>query len=142
MMTLTGQFETSVAATALLALHGGPEALAALPTLRDVRLDDTGAVRAVFTPRATAVPMPFTLRVAVQHASAAGAVLTVHATRGPTAVDVELRLEFETGAAGTIVSWSADVAVGGTGATIGQRVVGDVVYAVIDEVLRDTAAVA
>ncbi|MGH3451578.1 MAG: SRPBCC domain-containing protein [Haloechinothrix sp.] len=142
MMTLTGRFETSAAATALLALHGGPDALGALPTLRDVCLDGSGNVRATFTSRATFVPMPFAITVAVEHASASGAVLTVHATRGPTVVDVQLRLDFEPSGTGTAVVWTADVAVRGPGATVGQRVVRDLVYAAIDEVLRDTAAAA
>lgn len=142
MMTLTGQFETSAAATALLALHGGPDALGAVPTLRDVRLDGSGNVRATFTPRATFVPMPFAIAVAVERANAAAAVLTVHATRGPTAVDVQLRLEFEPSATGTSVAWTADVAIRGPGATVGQRVVRDLVYAAIDELLHDTAAAA
>lgn len=142
MMTLTSRFETSAAATALLALHGGPDGLGAVSTLRDVRLDGSGNVRATFTPRATFVPMPFAITVAVDRASAAGAALTVHATRGPTAVDVRLRLEFEPSANGTAVAWAADVAVRGPGATVGQRVVRDLVHAAIDEVLRDTAAAA
>lgn len=142
MMTLTGRFETTAAATALLALHGGPDALGAVPTLRNVHLDGSGNVRATFTPHATFVPMPFAITVAVERASAVGAALTVHATRGPTAVDVQLRLEFEPSATGTTVAWAADVAVRGPGATVGQRVVRDLVYAAVDEILRDTAAAA
>ncbi|MGW4213655.1 SRPBCC domain-containing protein [Lentzea sp. NPDC004789] len=141
-MMLTGRFETSAAATALLALHGGVDALAAVPTLRDVRLDGSGNVRAVFTPRSTFVPMPFSITVAVQQAGAEGAVLSVHGTRGPTAVDVVLVLGFTPCPQGTYVSWAADVAVRGPAATVGQRVVRDLVSSALEEILHDTAAVA
>ncbi|MBA0127586.1 hypothetical protein H0B56_18735 [Haloechinothrix sp. YIM 98757] len=142
MITLTGRFDTPADAAALLALHGGPEALAAVPTLRGVRRDASGGIRAAFSPRGTFVPMPFALTVSVERASATGAQLAVRATRGQTAVDVQLRLGFEPSTSGTTVSWAADVSVRGTGATVGQRVVRDLVYAAIDEILRDTAAVA
>ncbi|MBP2327870.1 carbon monoxide dehydrogenase subunit G [Kibdelosporangium banguiense] len=141
-MKLTGRFETSTGATALLALQGGPDVLTAVPSLSSVRTDGAGNVRAIFTPRCTFIPMPFSITVAVQQARAAGAVLSVHGTRGPTAVDILLRLEFTQSPHGTSVSWTADVAVRGPGATVGQRVVRDLVSAALDEVLRDTAAVA
>lgn len=141
-MKLTGRFETTASAAALLSLHGGTEALAAVPSLSEVRLDTSGTLRAVFTPRSTFVPMPFAVTIAVQRTGSAGAVLSVHGTRGPTALDVLLRLEFTHSGTATVVSWAADVAVRGPGATVGQRVVRDLVAAALDEVLRDTAAVA
>jgi carbon monoxide dehydrogenase subunit G len=61
---------------------------------------------------------------------------------GPTALDVLLRLEFTHSGTVTVVSWTADVAVRGPGATVGQRVVRDLVSAALDEVLCDTAAMA
>jgi len=141
-MKLTGRFETTASAAALLSLHGGTEVLATVPSLSEVRLDGSGAVRAVFTPRSTFVPMPFAVTIAVRQSGAASAVLAVHGTRGPTALDVLLRLEFMHSGEGTVVSWAADVAVRGPGATVGQRVVRDLVAAALDEVLRDTAAAA
>jgi carbon monoxide dehydrogenase subunit G len=123
-------------------LHGNHSALVAVPTLSDVRLDGSGVVRAVFTPRCTFVPMPFAITVAVERATAAGAALSVHGTRGPTALDIALQLDFLSGPQGTVVSWSAYVAVRGPAATVGQRVVRDLVSAALEEILHDTAAVA
>ncbi|MFO7191592.1 MULTISPECIES: SRPBCC domain-containing protein [Thermocrispum] len=141
-MKLTGQFSSPADVAKLLALDGQLDQLERVPSLDDVRRDSSGRIRAIFTPRATFVPMPFAVVIAVEHAGQSDAALKVHASRGPTAVDVQLKLEFDQRDSGTSVSWHAEVAVRGPGASVGQRVVRDLVSAAIDEVLRETAAVA
>ncbi|MFI5706355.1 SRPBCC domain-containing protein [Kribbella sp. NPDC051620] len=141
-MKLTGRFSTTVTPTALLALQRDFGALSRVPGFTDVRIDASGNVRAQFTPRDLFVPMPFALTVEVERLEASEAVLTVQAGRGSTLVDVGLRMEFAAEGAATTVSWAAEVAVRGPGASAGQRVVRDLVWVAIDEVLRGAAAVA
>ncbi len=144
-MKINGQFVTPVSPASLLALRDGPSSWAAVGSLSDVRRDDAGVFRAVFTPPHAVVPIPLLLTITVQRAAADGALLHVHGRRGPHAVDVALTVDFSDelgGAAGTRVSWAADLAIRGPAAGVGQRVARDLASAAISDVLHQAAAAA
>lgn len=142
-MKINGQFLAPVSPASLLALREGTSGLAAVGSLRDVRRDDTGVVRALFTPPHTVVPIPLQVAITLERAAAEGVVLRVHGRRGPHAVDVTLTVDFGSGGAeGTRVTWAADLTIRGPAAGVGQRVARDLATAAIGDVLRQAAAAA
>lgn len=141
-MKLNGQFLAPVSPASLLALRNGQSGLATVNCLRDVRWDDAGVLRAVFTPPRTVVPIPLQVIITVKRADADGALLQVHGRRGPHAVDVALSVDFSSSAGGTHVTWSAELAVRGPAASVGQRVARDIATAAIIDVLHQAAAAA
>jgi hypothetical protein len=148
-MKINGQFVTPVSPASLLALPlrfaalgDGPSSWAAVGSLRDVRRDDAGVFRAVFTPPHAVVPIPLQVTITVQRAAADGALLYVHGRRGPHAVDVALTVDLSDEPGGTRVSWAADLAIRGPAAGVGQRVARDLASAAISDVLHQAAAAA
>jgi Carbon monoxide dehydrogenase subunit G (CoxG) len=141
-MKINGQFVTPISPASLLALRDGPGSWAAVGSLRDVRRDDAGAFRAVFTPPHAVVPIPLQVTITVQRATADGALLHVHGRRGPHAVDVALTVDLSDEPGGTRVSWAADLAIRGPAAGVGQRVARDLASAAISDVLHQAAAAA
>jgi hypothetical protein len=140
-MKINGQFVTPVSPASLLALQDGPS-WAAVGSLRDVRRDDAGVFRAVFTPPHAVVPIPLQVTITVQRAAADGALLYVHGRRGPHAVDVALTVDLRDEPGGTRVTWAADLAIRGPAAGVGQRVARDLATAAIGDVLHQAAAAA
>ena len=59
--------------------------------------------------------------------------------RGQHRVDVTLDISYAPTATATEVSWYADVRLGGTGASVAQRVAQDIARNAIDSVLRQAA---
>lgn len=148
-MKINGQFVTPVPPASLLALplrfaafEDGPSSWAAIGGLRNVRRDDAGVIRAVFTPPHAVVPIPLQVTITVQRATADGALLHVHGRRGPHVVDVALTVDFTGEPGGTRVSWAADLAIRGPAAGVGQRVARDLARAAISDVLHQAAAAA
>jgi Carbon monoxide dehydrogenase subunit G (CoxG) len=141
-MKINGQFVTPVSTASLLALRDGPSSWAPVGSLRDVRRDDAGVFRAVFTPPHAVVPIPLQVTITVQRAAADGALLYVHGRRGPHAVDVALTVDLTDEPGGTRVSWDADLAIRGPAAGVGQRVARDLASAAISDVLHQAAAAA
>jgi hypothetical protein len=141
-MKINGQFVTPVSPASLLTLRDGPVSWAAVGSLRDVRRDDAGVFRAVFTPPHAVVPIPLQVTITVQRAAADGALLHVHGRRGPHAVDVALTVDLSDDPGGTRVSWAADLAIRGPAAGVGQRVARDLASAAISDVLHQAAAAA
>jgi Carbon monoxide dehydrogenase subunit G (CoxG) len=141
-MKINGQFVTPVSPASLLALQDGPGSLAEVGSLSNVRRDDAGVIRAVFTPPHAVLPIPLQITITVQRAAADGALLHVHGRRGPHAVDVALTVDLSDDPGGTRVSWAADLAIRGPAAGVGQRVARDLASAAISDVLHQAAAAA
>ncbi|WP_128377189.1 SRPBCC domain-containing protein [Streptomyces cavernae] len=141
-MRLTGEFTTAGSGAALAALAGRTDELKAVATLDEVTTDADGAVRALFTPATPFGPLPLRTRIRTERADASGAVLAVHAVRAQHAVDVRIELAFTAGESGSRVTWSAELALRGPAASVGQRVAREVANRAIAEVLRGAAALA
>jgi carbon monoxide dehydrogenase subunit G len=141
-MKINGQFVTAVSPASLLAFRDGPSSWAAVGSLSNVRRDDAGVFRAVFTPPHAVVPFPLQVTITVQRVTADGALLSVHGRRGPHAVDVVLTVDLTDEPGGTRVSWAADLAIRGPAAGVGQRVARDLASAAISDVLHQAAAAA
>jgi Carbon monoxide dehydrogenase subunit G (CoxG) len=141
-MKINGQFVTPVSPASLLALQDGQGSWAEVGSLSNVRRDDAGVFRAVFTPPHAVVPIPLQITITVQRAAADGALLHVHGRRGPHAVDVALTVDLSDDPGGTRVSWAADLAIRGPAAGVGQRVARDLASAAISDVIHQAAAAA
>jgi len=139
MMKLTGKFTTPVGRSELRARHDQVEQLAAVDTLADVNIAQDGTVRARFTPRLPLGRIPFDTRIRTTHTDDSSSVVTVHASRGAHSVDVVLTVTLTPSDAGTDVAWAGELRLGGTAASVGQRIGGDIAQRVVNDVLVQLA---
>lgn len=143
-MKISGQFVTPTAADALRKLGEDDHKLSTVSGLQDVHTTGDGVIHAMYAPAALFVPSPFRVAIRTDRLDDNRAALRVHARLGPNAVDVQLTITFANTRKrpGTAVHWSADVAVRGPAASVGQRVTRDLATKALDEVLQATAAIA
>jgi carbon monoxide dehydrogenase subunit G len=139
MMKLSGRFTTPVGRSELRARHDQVEQLAAVDTLADVRVAPDGTVRARFTPRLPLGRIPFDTRIRTTHTDDSSSVVTVHASRGAHRVEVVLTVTLTPADSGTDVAWTGELRLGGTAASVGQRVGADIAQRVVDDVLVQLA---
>jgi carbon monoxide dehydrogenase subunit G len=139
MIRVAGEFTTPITPADLMARNRQPDFLAAVPTLRQVTVDDEGRIQAQFTPRTPLGRMPLATTITTRNADERSTEVRVRAHRGQHTVDVDLQIEFDRSDAITRVSWTAQVRLGGTAASVGQRVGPSLAYSAIDEVLQQLA---
>jgi carbon monoxide dehydrogenase subunit G len=141
-MNVTGSFTTATPVAGLRALASAPAVLEQVSTLREVRADGVGVVRAVFSPVIALGRIPLTTAITTVEETDGGAALHVVGRRGVQSVDVRLALEFVPADEGTTVRWEAEVVVRGNAASVGQRVARDIARRAIGQVLAEAAGVA
>lgn len=141
MIQVAGGFTTPVAAQELRARHTQVDQLSAVETLADVTVAEDGAVRALFTPRLPLGRIPLDTRITTSHTDDTSSLVTVHASRGPHSVDVTLSITLDTVPEGTEVTWAGELRLGGTAASVGQRVGADLAQRAINNVLVQLARV-
>ncbi len=144
-MRLQGGFRTGTPAARLAALSSSPELLGRVSQLRNVSGGHGAPVNAVFGPTTPMGRIPLDTTIRVHQESASGADLYVVAQRGTQQVQVTLMIRLEPapdGTSGTDVTWTADMLIRGTLASVGQRVARDVATRAIGQVLAEAATVA
>ncbi|WP_127125536.1 CoxG family protein [Georgenia sp. SYP-B2076] len=141
-MKLDGTFDTPAGPDALRALATSPEVLAAVPAFRDVEVADDGALRVAYYPVISLGPIRFVTTITAGEVTDTTAEVAVRALRGSNLVDADLLLTFEAADGGSRVRWEAEVMLGGTAASVGQRVGAEIVTRAIDDVLRAAAGAA
>jgi carbon monoxide dehydrogenase subunit G len=139
MIDVAGEFSTTVTPADLIARNHQPECLGAVNTLAEVRLEENGRIRALFTARTPLGRIPLHTIITTHAADHESTDVHVHASRGPHTVDVDLHIDFERIDTTTRVSWRAQVHLGGAAASVGQRVVPGLAQKAIDEVLQQLA---
>lgn len=138
-MNLTGEFTTVATATALTGLRDQGR-LAKVEGLSGVEIRSDDTIRATFRAVTPLGAIPLATTIVVDSVDEHGARLRVCGRRGAQSVDVDLRLTFEDADGnGTKVAWSADLRLGGAGASVGQRVARDVATRAIADVLQAAA---
>lgn len=138
-MKLSGVFSTHTAPAQLAQLSADPGRLAHVSSLREVSMDPHGRVLATFTATTPLGAIPFATTIATDRADEASSRVLVHGTRGQHRVDITLDITYAAEAAGTRVSWEADVRLGGAGASVAQRVAHDIARSAIQGVLHSAA---
>ena len=141
-MRITGQLTTPASRAQLRTVLASPEALSALTTLRDVTRTDPTTLSMTFTPSLGLGPIPFATTVVTKTDNDDHVELAVHGRYCAHVVDVALSVDLGPADDGTLVGWSADVAVRGAAASVGQRVVRDLATKAIDDVLRSAVEAA
>lgn len=141
-MRLSGQFSTRTDAASLRGVASSPNVLASVSTLSDVSLESDGTVTALFCPVTSLGRIPLRTRIAQKAVSERTASLNVVGRRGSQLVAVDLELTITPDGAGSRVGWEAEVFVGGTAASVGQRVIADLARRAIAQVLEEAATVA
>lgn len=99
-------------------------------------------MRATFSPITALGPIPLATTITTVSRSGSRAVLRVVGRRGVQSVTVDLELDVhdDTGdTTGAVVSWSAEVVVRGSAASVGQRVARDIATRAISSVLAEAA---
>lgn len=138
-MKLSGTFATQATPGQLARLSTDDKQLEGVSSLRDVSVDASGRIRATFTATTPLGAIPLTTTIITDRADESTSRVLVHGTRGQHRVDVTLEINYEPTATATQVSWHADVRLGGTGASVAQRVAHDIARNAIDGVLRQVA---
>ncbi len=141
-MRLSGAFTTAASGIQLRDLFDSPADLETVPTLRDVTRRDQDSLAMVFTPRTSLGPIPLATTVRKVFESDERMELAVNGQRGSQAVDVDLALSLAPAhedPSRTAVSWTADVAVCGAAASVGQRVARDLAIHAIGDLLESAA---
>lgn len=147
-MRIGGSFTTPATVDQLRQLFGSPSQLEQISVLSDIDQPSAGLLTMVFTPHLALGPVPLLTTVRTLVDSGHGVELAVVGRRGHHSVDVTLRIELSTddrdasGLSGTALEWSADVVARGSVASVGQRVVRDLAFKAIDDLLMETAKVA
>lgn len=139
MIQVAGRFTTPVEPLELRARHSQPEQLAGVDTLADVFVAEDGTIRARFTPHLPLGRVPLNTLITTTHTDDTSSLVTVHATRGSHSVDVTLAITLGTVDGGTEVSWTGELKLGGTAASVGQRVSADIAQRAINDVLVQLA---
>jgi carbon monoxide dehydrogenase subunit G len=139
MIQVSGDFTATATPADLMARQQQPARLADVATLNDVSLDDAGRIHALFTPRTPLGHIPLRTVITTDAAADGSATVTVHASRGPHTVDATLAITFDRRVDVTQVTWSGEVRLGGTAASVGQRVATDLVRSAIHETLYQLA---
>ncbi|GAA1649538.1 CoxG family protein [Georgenia ruanii] len=139
-MKLAGTFDTPAAPDALRSLAASPEVLAGVPAFRDVEVAEDGSLRVEYYPVISLGPIRFTTTITPGRVTDSSAAVAVRATRGSNLVDADLLLSFDPADGGSTVRWEADVLLGGTAASVGQRVGAEIVTRAIGDVLQAAAA--
>lgn len=138
-MKLSGTFATQATPAQLARLSTDRQQLEGVTSLGDVSVDPRGRIRATFTATTPLGAIPLTTTITTDRADESSSRVLVHGTRGQHRVDVTLEISYEPTATATQVSWHADVRLGGTGASVAQRVAADIARNAIDSVLRQAA---
>ncbi|RHW24923.1 hypothetical protein D0Z08_22245 [Nocardioides immobilis] len=138
-MKLSGTFTTQASPAQLARLSTEPRQLEQVTSLRDVAVDAHGHIRAIFTAATPLGAIPLTTTIATDRADESSSRVLVRGTRGQHRVDVTLEISYQPTATATQVSWHADVRLGGTGASVAQRVAHDIARNAIDGVLQQAA---
>jgi hypothetical protein len=139
MIQVSGDFTATATPVELVARQQQPTRLGAVDTLNDVTLDEAGRIHARFTPRTPLGRIPLHTVITTDVAADGSATVTVHASRGPHTVDATLVINFDRRVDSTQVTWSGEVRLGGTAASVGQRVATDLARTAIHEVLYQLA---
>ena len=138
-MNVAGEFTSPAPPAALATLATDRSRLGAVAVLRDLVVD-ADTVRARFRPGSLFAGTTFDVAIRAGRVGPESAELHVVGRHGPHLVDVALRLGFVPAGSGSRVTWSAEVAVRGPMASVGQRVIRDLATRAIDEVLQQAAA--
>ena len=141
-MRTTGAFLTQASAGQLRTLLASPTGLETIATLRHVVRTGPETLSMLFTPVLALGPVPLETTVVTTYDSEQRVDLAVRGRRGSQVVDVTLVVELGESRDGTAVSWTADVAVRGVAASVGQRVAGDLAGQAISDVLKSSAEAA
>lgn len=141
-MRIAGEFTTPTTPALLQGLACAPQVLTRVSTLQDVSLRADGSVSALFVPLTSLGRIPLRTVITPRETSADGARLHVVGRRANQLVTVDLTIAFAPTAAGTTVSWEGEVLVGGTAASVGQRVVGELATRAVGQVLEEAAGAA
>ena len=139
-MRTSGAFRTSASTAQLRELVGVPGVLATVPTLHEVVRRSPDTISTVFTPRIGLGPFPLSTTIVTTSEAEHRVELAVRGRRGSQVVDVALVIELGDVEGGTAVSWTADVALRGVVASVGQRVGQDLATRAIGELLAAVAA--
>lgn len=140
MISVSGQFATTSTPGQIISRSQEPTQLATIDSLTEVRTDGPGRLRAVLTTRTPLGRIPLQTTITTVALDEQSGRVDVRATRGPHSVDVELDIRFDTAGDTTQVTWSATARLGGTAASVGQRVAPAIAKTTIDEILRQLAA--
>jgi carbon monoxide dehydrogenase subunit G len=135
-MKLSGAFTTQASPAQLAKFSTDRQQLEGVTSLRDVSVDSHGRIRATLTATTPLGAIPLTITITTERADESSSRVLVHGTRGQHRVDVTLEISYEPTATATRVSWHADVRLGGTGASVAQRVAHDIARHAIESVLR------
>lgn len=138
-MNVAGEFTSPVPPATLATLATDRSRLEQVAVLSDLVLD-AGTIRARFRPASLFAGTTFEVAIRPDRVGPESAELRVLGRHGPHLVDVALSLDFVPAGTGSRVTWSAEVAVRGPMASVGQRVIRDLATRAIDEVLQQAAA--
>ena len=141
-MRVQGTFDTAADAAELRSLTSSPDTLATVPTFTELRLRDDGTIVVQFSPLISLGQITLDTVISPGVVDAHSATVRVVARRGNQLVSVDLVIRFDDSSAGSHVQWEADVLLGGTVASVGQRVGAEVARRAIGEVLEAAAAAA
>lgn len=138
-MNVAGEFTSPVPPATLATLATDRSRLGEVAVLSDLVID-ADTIRARFRPASLFAGTTFEVAIRPGRVSPESADLHVLGRHGPHLVEVALSLAFAPAGSGSRVTWSAEVAVRGPMASVGQRVIRDLATRAIDEVLQQAAA--
>lgn len=143
-MRLTGTFRTPAGAAALRGLATAPEVLGDVPSFTDLQRRDDGTIQVQFHPVTSLGRVSLDTLITPGAVADDSAEVAVIGRRGNQIVDATIVMRFgeAAGDAGSLVTWEADVLLGGTAASVGQRVGGDMARRAIGDVLEAAARAA
>lgn len=138
-MRLTGTFDTAASRDALRALVGAPEVLAGVPTFTDLEVRSDGTINVQFHPVTSLGRISLDTVITPGDVTDESAEVSVIGRRGNQIVDAAIVMRFADAAGGSRVDWAAEVLIGGTAASVGQRVGADLARRAIGDVLEAAA---
>ena len=141
-MNIAGTISSPATPADLHALGSDRDRLSRVRVLSDLEIDGDKFIRGRFTPTSVIAGTTFDVVIRTGRVDADSAQLEVSGSHGPHRVDVAISIAYAPAGAGSQVTWSADVAVRGPLASVGQRVVGELATRAIGEVLEQAAGVA
>lgn len=141
-MNIAGTISSPATPADLHALGSDRDRLSRVRVLSDLEIDGDQLIRGRFTPTSVIAGTTFDVVIRTGRVDADSAQLEVFGSHGPHRVDVALTITYAPAGAGSQVGWSAEVAVRGPLASVGQRVVGELATRAIGEVLEQAAGVA
>ncbi|MFE4196984.1 CoxG family protein [Paenarthrobacter sp. NPDC056912] len=141
-MKLDGTFDTSASPGTLRSLAASPAVLAGVPSFREVEVSEDGSLRLEYYPVISLGPVRFTVTITIGIVTDSSAAIVVRAMRGNNIVEADLLLTFQTADGGSRVRWEAEVLLGGTAASVGQRVGAEIIARAIGDVLQEAATAA